>query len=140
MELSGGMIMSKIFMVYASQTGNTEIITDILEEQLNKQGHEVVVKSFDFDDIPMDALVDYDAVLIGTYTWDDGELPYEVEDFYNEMEDIDLTGHIIGVYGSADSFRSEEHTSELQSRGHLVCRLLLEKKKKLPQLITTTIR
>src|SRR5437870_2224737 len=27
-----------------------------------------------------------------------------------------------------DIFRSEEHTSELQSRGHLVCRLLLEKK------------
>src|SRR5690625_5956891 len=27
-------------------------------------------------------------------------------------------------------FRSEEHTSELQSRGHLVCRLLLEKNKK----------
>src|SRR5690625_6032239 len=26
------------------------------------------------------------------------------------------------------AFRSEEHTSELQSRGHLVCRLLLEKK------------
>src|SRR5690625_6971871 len=30
-----------------------------------------------------------------------------------------ITGHV----------RSEEHTSELQSRGHLVCRLLLEKKK-----------
>src|SRR5207253_9392922 len=30
--------------------------------------------------------------------------------------------------GAADA-RSEEHTSELQSRGHLVCRLLLEKKK-----------
>src|SRR2546422_3646479 len=28
------------------------------------------------------------------------------------------------------TFRSEEHTSELQSRLHLVCRLLLEKKKK----------
>src|SRR5690625_3771420 len=28
--------------------------------------------------------------------------------------------------------RSEEHTSELQSRGHLVCRLLLEKKKGTP--------
>src|SRR5690625_5506992 len=28
-----------------------------------------------------------------------------------------------------DDHRSEEHTSELQSRGHLVCRLLLEKKK-----------
>src|SRR2546422_7395621 len=30
--------------------------------------------------------------------------------------------------------RSEEHTSELQSRLHLVCRLLLEKKKKLEQI------
>src|SRR5437660_2429910 len=29
--------------------------------------------------------------------------------------------------------RSEEHTSELQSRGHLVCRLLLEKKKQKQQ-------
>src|SRR5439155_22594997 len=29
-----------------------------------------------------------------------------------------------------EGVRSEEHTSELQSRGHLVCRLLLEKKKK----------
>src|SRR5437870_13826169 len=29
--------------------------------------------------------------------------------------------------------RSEEHTSELQSRGHLVCRLLLEKKKQSPR-------
>src|SRR3989449_4775689 len=32
--------------------------------------------------------------------------------------------------GVADVTRSEEHTSELQSRLHLVCRLLLEKKKK----------
>src|SRR5687768_17837619 len=33
--------------------------------------------------------------------------------------------------------RSEEHTSELQSRLHLVCRLLLEKKKKNPQRTNT---
>src|SRR5690554_7237134 len=32
----------------------------------------------------------------------------------------------------SEIFRSEEHTSELQSRPHLVCRLLLEKKKCLP--------
>src|SRR5207253_8168867 len=32
--------------------------------------------------------------------------------------------------GQKSGKRSEEHTSELQSRGHLVCRLLLEKKKK----------
>src|SRR2546422_3127751 len=37
------------------------------------------------------------------------------------------SGPATGTYRAA---RSEEHTSELQSRLHLVCRLLLEKKKK----------
>src|SRR5437868_14519775 len=36
-----------------------------------------------------------------------------------------------------DSWRSEEHTSELQSRFDLVCRLLLEKKKKKKKLYNT---
>src|SRR2546422_8040710 len=40
--------------------------------------------------------------------------------------------------GGAYDVRSEEHTSELQSRLHLVCRLLLEKKKK--DYTHTTIR
>src|SRR2546422_8969335 len=39
-----------------------------------------------------------------------------------------LRGHAADARG--DDPRSEEHTSELQSRLHLVCRLLLEKKKK----------
>src|SRR3712207_7080805 len=39
----------------------------------------------------------------------------------------------------AEVFRSEEHTSELQSRQYLVCRLLLEKKKKKNQKHTTRI-
>src|SRR5947209_13358383 len=41
-------------------------------------------------------------------------------------------GLLPAVLGSAVAFalRSEEHTSELQSRQYLVCRLLLEKKKK----------
>src|SRR5437870_6286221 len=40
----------------------------------------------------------------------------------------DNMGRLIGT--TTGYTRSEEHTSELQSRGHLVCRLLLEKKKK----------
>src|SRR3712207_7221849 len=45
--------------------------------------------------------------------------------------------------GDADRLhagRSEEHTSELQSRQYLVCRLLLEKKKKKRELSTTQSR
>src|SRR5690349_24222557 len=39
---------------------------------------------------------------------------------------------------SSDALRSEEHTSELQSRRDLVCRLLLEKKKKKKNTNKTT--
>src|SRR5207253_4720216 len=54
-----------------------------------------------------------------------------VDAFYRIAQDrankiVILTG--AGGEFIADVERSEEHTSELQSRGHLVCRLLLEKK------------
>src|SRR2546429_5090618 len=39
-----------------------------------------------------------------------------------------------------DPARSEEHTSELQSRLHLVCRLLLEKKKKIKTMANSVCR
>src|SRR5690554_7176176 len=42
----------------------------------------------------------------------------------------DITFSIGSAALASDGRRSEEHTSELQSRPHLVCRLLLEKKKK----------
>src|SRR3712207_8157051 len=38
------------------------------------------------------------------------------------------------------AFRSEEHTSELQSRQYLVCRLLLEKKKKISYVVVWIIQ
>src|SRR5437870_7356369 len=46
------------------------------------------------------------------------------------------TGKIGVLGGFTSAVRSEEHTSELQSRGHLVCRLLLEKKKKQKETLT----
>src|SRR3712207_5889431 len=46
--------------------------------------------------------------------------------------------HRCPVHRAQRSGRSEEHTSELQSRQYLVCRLLLEKKKNLDNKIITT--
>src|SRR5207244_12941207 len=65
----------------------------------------------------------------------DGQRPRQVEDRRNRSERVqqhtgthDLAGE--GADELALVLRSEEHTSELQSPDHLVCRLLLEKKKK----------
>src|SRR5437870_10967925 len=46
-----------------------------------------------------------------------------------EQKYVGLWEGSFAAHGSTGGYRSEEHTSELQSRGHLVCRLLLEKKK-----------
>src|SRR3712207_8509894 len=47
------------------------------------------------------------------------------------VDDVGTTYSLAGAGGGARGLRrSEEHTSELQSRQYLVCRLLLEKKKK----------
>src|SRR5439155_15043973 len=42
--------------------------------------------------------------------------------------DLDVSAYVGARGADRVGMRSEEHTSELQSRGHLVCRLLLEKK------------
>src|SRR2546425_8421778 len=42
--------------------------------------------------------------------------------------------------GMSRALRSEEHTSELQSLAYLVCRLLLEKKKKAAEILAPTSR
>src|SRR5699024_11496733 len=61
-------------------------------------------------------------------------------DRYSPITNIKAVGHADVTYGMAvnkenitrkEITRSEEHTSELQSRFDLVCRLLLEKKKKI---------
>src|SRR3712207_7064249 len=44
-----------------------------------------------------------------------------------------------GLVAAGSDQRSEEHTSELQSRQYLVCRLLLEKKKLTTKLVTHAI-
>src|SRR5207253_8580855 len=51
------------------------------------------------------------------------ELARGVHDLWNRLRRLEQPA-------AQRDLRSEEHTSELQSRGHLVCRLLLEKKKK----------
>ena len=41
---------------------------------------------------------------MATYTYGEGELPEEIIDFYEELQELDLTGKIYGVCGSGDTF------------------------------------
>src|SRR3712207_7815849 len=73
---------------------------------------------------------------------DPGELPWETA-LREAREEIGLEPERVTIAGLSTPYetvtRSEEHTSELQSRQYLVCRLLLEKKKKHQSMIKHNI-
>lgn len=96
--------MSKVLIAYASQTGNTELMAEAIGDVLEKHGHQIVTQAFDFDWVDPEDFTQYDGILVGTHTWDDGEMPYEVEDFYEDLEDVDIKDMLFGVFGSGDSF------------------------------------
>src|SRR5688572_31942629 len=58
------------------------------------------------------------------------DIPAKVTGMPIYVHDLELPGMLHGRVARPPSYRSEEHTSELQSQSNLVCRLLLEKKKK----------
>lgn len=93
--------MSSIIIVFASMTGNTEEMADLIADGIREAGVEPVVKNV--VDASGSDLTEYEGILLGAYTWGDGDLPDEFEDFYEEMDDLDLSGRKSAVFGSADS-------------------------------------
>jgi len=93
--------MPKILVVYASMTGNTEEMAEAIVEGAKEAGAEVVSK--EAFDATADELNHYDAIIIGAYTWGDGELPDEFLDFFEEMDGLDLSGKKAAVFGSGDT-------------------------------------
>ncbi|UOQ45817.1 flavodoxin [Halobacillus salinarum] len=95
--------MTDIIMLFASMSGNTEEMAEIIKQEAAEQGAAVTAYHIDFDEISMEELQNYDAILLGTYTWGDGDLPYEMEDLYDDLQEVDLTGKITALFGSCDS-------------------------------------
>lgn len=91
-------------LVFASMSGNTEEMAEVIKQEVKANGFGLEVFQIDIDDIMAFDLVNYDAILFGTYTWGDGELPYEVESFYEDLEELDLSNKFIGLFGSCDSY------------------------------------
>lgn len=93
--------MANILITFASMSGNTEGIADIIKEQLEQEQHEVEVKEME-ELFPGD-IDEYEGILVGSYTWGEGDLPFEAEEFYDELEESDLTGKKAAAFGSGDT-------------------------------------
>jgi len=94
------MTLAKI--VYASMTGNTEEIADIVAETMEDMGIEVEIE--ECTQVDAADFQDADICVLASYTYDEGTLPDEILDFYEDLLELDLTGKIFGVCGSGDTF------------------------------------
>ena len=93
--------MAKVLVAYASLTGNTEEMAELIAEGIRQGGGEAVLKSVtDCNAVEINA---YEGVLLGAYTWGDGELPDEFLDFYEELDDLDLSAQKTAAFGSGDT-------------------------------------
>lgn len=116
--------MSGIVVVYASMTGNTEDMANQVVKGIKEEGFEPVVVKV--DDVKAADLAGYDGIVLGAYTWGDGELPDEFLDYYDDLDGVDLTGKKAAVFGSCDSSYSEYGVAvdflitKLQERGATV--------------------
>ncbi|WP_321385407.1 flavodoxin [uncultured Enterococcus sp.] len=97
------MTLAKI--VYASMTGNTEEIADIVAEAFENLNIEVEID--ECTQVDAEDFAAADICVVATYTYGDGELPDEIVDFYEDLQEVDLKGKIYGVCGSGDTFYEE---------------------------------
>ncbi|MGI6551088.1 MAG: flavodoxin [Syntrophomonadales bacterium] len=92
--------MEKAIIVYGSNTGNTETLAAALSEEL-KSRFDVTTRNV-IDISPQD-IINYDLIVLGSSTWNEGELQDDFLDFYDEMDQLDLTGKKVAVFGPGDS-------------------------------------
>lgn len=91
----------KLAIVYSSKTGNTEEVVELIRQLflMNK----VDVTLFRIEEFQITDLINYEAVVIGTYTWGNGEIPQEMMELYRAFETQDVKKVLTGVVGTGDS-------------------------------------
>lgn len=94
--------MTKVKIVFASITGNDEDIAYVLTEKFEDLGCDVDMSEVSQTDVA--DFEDSDICIIASYTYDQGVVPDEALDFYDDMQDLDLNGKVYGVCGSGDTF------------------------------------
>ncbi|NLS63106.1 flavodoxin [Lactiplantibacillus plantarum] len=99
--------MATAKVIFATITGNNEDVADIITEKFEKLGVDVAKEEISQADAT--EFNDVDICVVVPYTYDEGALPEEGLDFYEDLQDLDLTGKIYGCAGSGDTFYGDDY-------------------------------
>lgn len=84
-------------IVYHSAGGNTKAIAESIASLLPES------QLFRVSEVDILSLTAYDGLIVGTYTWGNGELPAKMAAFYQDLETLDLTHTVTAVFGTGET-------------------------------------
>ena len=87
-----------IGLFYGSSTCYTEMASEKIANQLG----ESLIDRFNIADTPIVNAQFYDFIIMGIPTWDYGELQEDWEEIWPELDDLDLTGKKVALFGLGD--------------------------------------
>jgi len=90
--------MKKTAIIYSFNTKKTGKIASQIRETFNDPSIEMV----NAEDISDKLFLSFDQIIMGVPTWFDGELPNYWDEFVPALEDMDLTGKKIALFGLGD--------------------------------------
>jgi len=90
--------MNKTAILYSFNTKKTGKIADQIQEKFNDNAIVLV----NAEEITDERFLSFDQMIMGVPTWFDGELPNYWDEFVPALEDMDLTGKRIALYGLGD--------------------------------------
>lgn len=88
----------KIGLFYGSTTCYTEMTAEKIQAALGAE----LCDMHNVKEVPLARVNDYDVLILGISTWDYGELQEDWEALWDELDDIDLQGKIVALYGQGD--------------------------------------
>ena len=88
----------KIGLFYGSTTCYTEIVAEKIQAIIGAD----LVDIFNIKEQPLGLCLDYDFIILGISTWDYGELQEDWESIWSDINQLDLSDKIIGLYGMGD--------------------------------------
>ncbi|PVX50848.1 flavodoxin I [Balneicella halophila] len=101
--------MKKIGLYYNFDTVKTKRVANKIKEAFENSGeYEIVAVDVD-EKLTEEQFMEYDYMLLGAATWMDGELPYYWDEFVPAMEDLDMNGKHIAIFGLGDQKNGTEN-------------------------------
>jgi flavodoxin short chain len=99
--------MATAKVIFATITGNNEDVADIIIEKLEQLGVDVTKEEISQADA--NDFKNFDICIVVPYTYDEGALPEEGLDFFDDLPEVDLHGKVYGCAGSGDTFYDDDY-------------------------------